>query len=720
MTIPFDFGSGNYPEVNTPVSEKPKIINYQINDMCNSRCVMCNVWMRKRCPELSPDAFRTLLSDDLFNEVRHLGISGGEPTLRSDLDQFYKIALNVLPNLQGGHFITNGFNQNRALEIFSKVKRVYTSRGISFGGMVSLDGVGEVHDSVRGRQNAFVRTTSTLLSLRDAGISVMACCTVVKENVYALHDLLDWAKLNGIKLRFRIAEFIDRLYVDRTNMHIRSFEPHEVKHLVAFFHHLIHFYETESEVCKTYESILSLLTGGVRLTGCPYQSYQAISIDCEGRFSHCAPKGIPHAFGRIPGLDLLRFESDRKHMINKHCSQCIHDYHSDWSPSESAQRARSVIAYQELYGQKVDLTNVQESVQCVVEAGSLHHVLLVGWYGTETAGDIAILAGIVRKYAKTHPQARFTLLSLFPRYTAVTINDLPADLISRLKVFDYASDGAKLAANEADALVLAGGPLMDIPQTAMIVSLFSRFEKRNTPRIIESCGVGPLNIDLYRDNVIAIARLATEISVRDQDSAKYLRQWGIKKHIGVRPDPACDYIRSLEITWDGSNSEVITCFLRELTSEYPQTTSSEEAEAILIDFLKLLLKEFPSMRLELLSMHYFPIGNDDRLFARRVASKIGNERIAVPMMPMSPTELIKKMASSTFCVSMRFHSVVFAHTIAAPFIAIDYTAGGKIAGFLCDQDQEERCFDFEKLEILTADAIRCLVGNPKELPRNIA
>ena len=344
MINSFVHGTQGVPEFNTPVGLKPRVVNYQVNDICNARCVMCHVWKRQRGPELSPDGFGSLLSDDFFREVRHLGITGGEPTLRSDLERYYDVALRVLPNLQGGHFITNGFSQAKALRIFSKVKTSYSARGVSFGGMVSIDGVGVVHDAVRGRPNAFARTSGTLFAMRDAGIPVIACCTIVKENVYALHDLLDWARLHGVELRFRMAEFIDRLYVDQTNTHIRKFEPHEVKHLVAFFHYLIHFYETKSEICRTYESILSLLTGGVRLTGCPYQSSQAISIDCEGRFSHCAPKGIPHALGRVPGLEVLRFEPDRRKLLVNSYSQYIHDYHSAWSPTESKERLINTVS----------------------------------------------------------------------------------------------------------------------------------------------------------------------------------------------------------------------------------------------------------------------------------------------------------------------------------------------------------------------------------------
>src|SRR5436309_696308 len=60
---------------------KPTVIQFPINDICNSRCVMCNIWERKRDKEITPQELRQILADPLFREVRYVGMSGGEPTL---------------------------------------------------------------------------------------------------------------------------------------------------------------------------------------------------------------------------------------------------------------------------------------------------------------------------------------------------------------------------------------------------------------------------------------------------------------------------------------------------------------------------------------------------------------------------------------------------------------------------------------------------------------
>jgi len=42
------------------------------------------------------------------------------------------------------------------------------------------------------------------------------------------------------------------------------------------------------------------------------------------------------------------------------------------------------------------------------------------------------------------------------------------------------------------------------------------------------------------------------------------------------------------------------------------------------------------------------------------------------------------MLEASYCLTMRFHSTLFAHTLDIPFTSIDYTNGGKIRNFLAD------------------------------------
>ena len=67
--------------------EKPVVIQFPVNDICNSKCQMCHIWKQKRDYEISPNELREALKDSLYTNVSNVGINGGEPTLREDLPE---------------------------------------------------------------------------------------------------------------------------------------------------------------------------------------------------------------------------------------------------------------------------------------------------------------------------------------------------------------------------------------------------------------------------------------------------------------------------------------------------------------------------------------------------------------------------------------------------------------------------------------------------------
>ena len=691
------------------VPVRPRVLNYQVNDICNARCVMCYIWKQKRGKEMSPADFGAMLRRPFFQNVHHIGITGGEPTLRPDLADFYTNALSALPGLQGLSFITNGFSTSRALDHYGRVAKAAAERDVYFSGMVSIDGVGEIHDRVRGRGGAFKRAEKTFDSLKALGIDVIPCCTIVHDNVYGLHDVLDWARARGVYIRFRVAEFVNRLYNESATDQVKAFDVAAVKHLVAFYHLLLSEYEQAPAVRRTYESVLSRLTNGPRLTACPYQTSAALNLDCEGRFAVCAPRGEPHNLGAWPELALLGASAERANILAKSCTTCIHDYHDEWLTPVAMSRAADDAAGAALYhGEGPERVERPASVP---DFDAMKEILLVGWYGTETAGDIAILGGVLSEYLEENPLLRFTLLSLNPGYTRVTLPDLPARLHQCVSIASYHSRAAMEAVDRCDAVAMAGGPLMDINETAMIDALFAAFAARDKPALIERCGIGPLRYDGPRKSVTGTARSATRIRVRDTGSRALLYDLGIEKHVDVLPDPAVRFISETGIRATPNAAKPIRCFFRELTHEYAQATSPEACEAALVATIRKLLEWFPDAPVELGAMHYFPVGWDDRVLARRIARTIGQpDRLRALEAPMSPQEILHAMAEARFNICMRFHSVLFAEEIGAAYAAIDYTDGGKITGFLSDRGLMHKMIPLSALPELTQTALSVALG----------
>ncbi len=703
------------PDDSGPVV-RPRTLNLQAIDVCNSRCVMCNIWKDGVRETMSLEQLRAYLKGSFFSEVNHVGITGGEPTLRKDLVELYRMLPECLPALKGASFISHGMQTAKAVDFYTRVHTHYRQRGLEFSGMISLDGVGAVHDTIRGRPGAFAAASKTLLELKRAGVKVMAACTIVRSNVYGLHELLEWGQANGIYVRFRVAEYIRRLYNDSCASEIRCFTDRELRHLVCFFHVLLTEYEREESIRRTYRSVIELLTGGERQIGCPYQKGTAVNINSRGELAGCAPKGDSFAPAATERQTHAILAGQRQSIARDHCARCIHDYHDDWNAAALAEQAGARAAASKLYDLPDENFTSAEVPAESLQLSGMKRILLAGWYGTETAGDIAILRGIMAEYLAVNPALQFTILSLYPAYTRTTVAAWPEDLRAKVVTADYLSQAALDSARDCDAVVMAGGPLMDIPDTRKILALFKLFADHGKPRVIEGCGVGPLNRPDLRWNVCRIARLATRITVRDSASRDLLRFYGIRKSIEVRSDPAATFLRAQPHRHHGSDRGVIRCFLRELTSEYPQALTPQQATGNLVQLLNRLLEWYPTHRIELWAMHHFPVGKDDRLFARELQRKVANPRLSVQWEPSTPEEIMAAMAAAEFCVCMRFHSCVFASEVGAPFFAIDYTAGGKIRGFLEDTRQEVRLCTLDGLAQLDFDGFTARVWPPAVRP----
>jgi polysaccharide pyruvyl transferase WcaK-like protein/sulfatase maturation enzyme AslB (radical SAM superfamily) len=646
---------------------------------------MCNIWKNHQGRELPIEQLRSLFSNPYFGEVRHVGITGGEPTLRPDLLHIYELFPSVFPAFEGGSFITHGMQTKRCLAVYPAVHAAYRERKLAFSGMVSLDGVDSVHDQVRGVAGAFEKTTRTIFGLRDAGLETIACCTIVKANVYNIETLLDWCRSKDVRIRFRIGEFINRLYNSDRGEQIRAFNPDEHRTLVAFFLRLIAEYETDPTIQRTYQSILHQLTGGSRQIGCPYRNGSSINIDCEGKFAICAPKGTPRDFAERPTEALALAANERLEILEKHCRNCIHDYHAPWDEqSEIADRDDPLI-WSTLYGRLPDPS----------ELPAMHGhqnldapILITGWYGTETVGDVAILRGILSERLAKSPGQRFIICSLQPAWTRQTVRDLPHQLAAAVdRVVSYGGSEALEALSVAGKMIVAGGPLMDIPDLRLLACLAIEFRKRGRPVEVDGCGLGPLRHPERRQEAIALLTASTTVALRDQASQRLAAELVPGLVTTVRHDPAITEVNRLTgtqpiPTMDG----ILRAFLREPTPEYPMMPGAMDVTNWLGELLHATSLTIGATGIELLPMHGLAHGGDDRRFSKKIAEKVQGATAAQRL--QTPESVLAAMQRSPAVVCMRYHSVVFARTLRRPFLAVDYTGGGKIPAFLADEGLE--------------------------------
>ncbi len=673
----------------------PEALNFMANDICNSKCIMCNIWKRKKDKEIKPIELQRILNDKLFKKLSYIGISGGEPTLRDDLPDIVKVAAQK-KEVRSVGIITNAIQADKVIQQVNKCAHECDKENVDFNVMVSLDGIGEMHDLVRGREGNFENAIRVIKYIRDeTNIPLSIGCTIVKENVWQIDEVLEFCIQENIYVKFRIAEFIDRLYNDDLTGSIRSFDDDEKYHIALFFLKLEHTYEKDRSVKSTYSNIRQMIfEQKKRQSGCPYQ-VNAVVMDCRGNLLYCSPKSpvLGSCDDHTP-IDLYKNNiAMRNNVIQNNCDDCVHDYHA-LPKRKTLIEAKNRRDFVEKFNVDALIKKSSTSKNAIASTSpiawlNIRHVLIIGWYGTETAGDKAILAEVIKNIKEQNINATITVSSLYPFVTIKTLRELGCEDV---KVIDTYSSDYKKECRAADIIMMAGGPLMHIETLGIILYAFIIGNESNKITVLEGCGIGPLDEDKYILAVKEIIRLASVINVRDVNSLNWVLENTNRKDAKRIDDPAINHIRRKRNSFiKDDNSNKFCCFFRELTKEYIRSSSEEDFARINDRYMQELasivvyVNAKTGLNPQLLPMHTFFIGNDDRQFNRKLNNGyLKNVDLMIDNKIYSVDGILENMSNSKLNICTRYHSVVFSETLNIPYLAIDYTNGGKVWSYLND------------------------------------
>jgi len=140
----------------------PMNLTFSVSYRCNSRCKTCNVW-RKRVEDFTLDEYeRTFRA--LGTTPYWLTFSGGEPFLRPDL---IDIVLASYQHCRPGiiNIPTNGLLVERIVTGVERLAREAGRAQIVIN--LSLDGIGEEHDAIRGVPGNYAKLQETYAGLRE-------------------------------------------------------------------------------------------------------------------------------------------------------------------------------------------------------------------------------------------------------------------------------------------------------------------------------------------------------------------------------------------------------------------------------------------------------------------------------------------------------------------------------------------------------------------------
>jgi MoaA/NifB/PqqE/SkfB family radical SAM enzyme len=262
--------------------EYPKVVQFPVNDICNSRCQMCNIWKNKKSPDIDVNQARMIFSQKLFHKTESIGINGGEPTLRKDLPELINALYESMPKLKTISLISNGYNNKDIKRILEQISAVVASHKGHFEFMLSIDGYENIHDEVRGKEGNFKRIEDIISFVKERNIvdNFRVGCTVTKPNVLHLHDLYSYCISQGIYIKYRLGIPHQRLYtLDKKETYaLTLFEKYEF----AQFIRGLKEYETNKYQNFFYDSLFGqLVYNNKRKAGCDWK-HRGATVTSKG------------------------------------------------------------------------------------------------------------------------------------------------------------------------------------------------------------------------------------------------------------------------------------------------------------------------------------------------------------------------------------------------------------------------------------------------------
>lgn len=236
---------------------RPVSIGFLLTDLCNARCVHCDIWKNKGKPD-SPtvEQWKTVISD-----LRHwLGpvsiyFSGGEALLvpyAIDLVAFAsKVGLFV-------ELLTHGYWDDQA-----RIERLALANPGRI--TISLDGIGEIHTKIRGREGFFEATANSIRTLQRVrqqhrlGFVIRLKHVIMSQNLGQAAEVARFAQQDGMEVFFQPIEQNYNTPEDPLWFKHSENWPRDVNRAVASVEELISLKRQGLPIANSYQQLEVML-----------------------------------------------------------------------------------------------------------------------------------------------------------------------------------------------------------------------------------------------------------------------------------------------------------------------------------------------------------------------------------------------------------------------------------------------------------------------------
>ena len=269
----------------------PTVLHVNATLRCNTKCTMCNIWELKATDALSIEQLDKIFADPVYRRIEYIILAGGEPTLRNDLPEMVEIMHKHMPRLKKLMIASNVINRASVQKQYPRIARYCHTHKIRLTLGVSLDGVGEMHDKVRGVPGAFDMVMENVKFMQDLqkevpfGMSIDP--TIFSMNVQEMQKLKDFAEELNLPITFQFAAMADGYYNNSDLEDVLSVDRQGRNRIVEFLKQQIAQSSLFDALAYYYAEVIEQSQGAKqRNLPCPFAD-QGMLLNPDGSVQYC-------------------------------------------------------------------------------------------------------------------------------------------------------------------------------------------------------------------------------------------------------------------------------------------------------------------------------------------------------------------------------------------------------------------------------------------------
>jgi MoaA/NifB/PqqE/SkfB family radical SAM enzyme len=283
--------------------QPPNVLVLPITDSCGGRCQMCGIWRTPNRPPVSIECLAQVFSESYLSaNLTHINVTGGEPLHHPDLRGLARLFSSRCPALREVSINTSGLNPVDMEQI--PPFREALLQSVLLNITVSVDGIGVLHDRIRGVKDAWKHTSESIdralaIAQNFEQVSVQINCTISRDNYDAIDSVIRFARERQIALSLTYAAVNDLYLRNDDPMHGRFTLTDG--HQAALAGYLDNLQENEAFPATQrhfFRMLSGMLRGQPRSSPCVYQS-KGIFLDLDGTVYPCGTaRALP--YGKLP------------------------------------------------------------------------------------------------------------------------------------------------------------------------------------------------------------------------------------------------------------------------------------------------------------------------------------------------------------------------------------------------------------------------------------